>query len=80
VVNETITFSDPEFHKREMTLIGSRNALRTDFERVMAAIEEGRVPMKRLITHRTDFARVTADLPRWTSEKRGLIKALVEIA
>jgi threonine dehydrogenase-like Zn-dependent dehydrogenase len=26
VVGADITFSDPEFHKREMTLMGSRNA------------------------------------------------------
>ena len=29
VVQEDITFSDPEFHKREMMLIGSRNATRS---------------------------------------------------
>ena len=34
-----ISFSDPEFHKREMTVLGSRNALSADFENVMAAIE-----------------------------------------
>ncbi len=28
------TFSDPEFHKREMMLIGSRNAARADFQHV----------------------------------------------
>ena len=57
VVNEDITFSDPELHKREMTVLGSRNALRADFERVMAAIEERRVPLQRLLTHRTSLAR-----------------------
>jgi|SRR5271166_311789 len=80
VVNEDVAFSDPEFHKREMTLIGSRNALRADFERVIAAIEQGCVPLNRLITHRTDLAGVASDLPRWTTEKRGLVKALVEVA
>ncbi len=79
VVNEDITFSDPELHKREMTVLGSRNALRVDFERVMAAIEERRVPLQRLLTHRTSLAAVAADIPRWTTEKEGLVKALVEI-
>ena len=79
VVNDDITFSDPEFHKREMTVIGSRNALRSDFERVMAAIEDGRVPLLRLLTHRTTLDRVATDLPRWTKEKQGLVKALIEI-
>jgi 2-desacetyl-2-hydroxyethyl bacteriochlorophyllide A dehydrogenase len=79
VVNETITFSDPELHKREMTVLGTRNALRADFARVMAAIEERRVPLQRLLTHRTSLAAVAADLPRWATEKHGLLKALVEI-
>jgi threonine dehydrogenase-like Zn-dependent dehydrogenase len=79
VVTETITFSDPEFHKREMTLIGSRNALRADFETVIGAMEAGRVPLQRLLTHRTNLAGVIADLPRWTTEKKGLMKALVEV-
>ena len=79
VVNESITFSDPELHKREMTVLGSRNAVRADFERVMAAIEDRRVPLQRLLTHRTSLARVAADIPRWTTNKTGLVKALVEI-
>jgi 2-desacetyl-2-hydroxyethyl bacteriochlorophyllide A dehydrogenase len=79
VVSESVTFSDPEFHKREMTVMGSRNATRTDFERVIAAIEAGRVPLDKLITHRTSLAGAITDLPRWTTEKTGLVKALVEI-
>jgi 2-desacetyl-2-hydroxyethyl bacteriochlorophyllide A dehydrogenase len=79
IVTENITFSDPEFHKREMTLMGSRNATRADFERVIAAIEAGRVPLEKLLTHRTSLANAITDLPRWAQEKRGLVKALVEL-
>jgi 2-desacetyl-2-hydroxyethyl bacteriochlorophyllide A dehydrogenase len=79
VVTETITFSDPEFHKREMTVMGSRNATRADFERVIAAIRSDKVPLDRLLTHRTSLGGAITDMPRWVSEKRGLVKALVEI-
>jgi len=79
IVTENITFSDPEFHKREMTLMGSRNATRADFERVITAIESGRVPLEKLITHRTSLSGAITDLPRWAQEKRGLVKALVEL-
>jgi 2-desacetyl-2-hydroxyethyl bacteriochlorophyllide A dehydrogenase len=79
IVTDTITFSDPEFHKREMTVMGSRNAARVDFQRVIAAIESGRVPLAKLITHRTSLSGAILDLPRWTTEKTGLVKALVEI-
>jgi 2-desacetyl-2-hydroxyethyl bacteriochlorophyllide A dehydrogenase len=79
VLSESITFSDPEFHKREMTLLGSRNALRADFEIVMQAIDTGRVPLQRLLTHRTSLRDVASDLPHWITNKAGLVKALVEV-
>src|SRR5271170_891261 len=79
VVSGQVAFSDPEFHKREMTVMGSRNALREDFEWVIKAVETGRAPLDRLITHRTRLVGVIRDLPRWTAEKQGLVKALIEV-
>lgn len=80
VVKDEIRFSDPEFHKREMTLIGSRNATREDFDHVVNAIRQGLVPVEALITHRTTMDAVVEDLPRWANEKSGLVKAIVRIA
>jgi 2-desacetyl-2-hydroxyethyl bacteriochlorophyllide A dehydrogenase len=79
VVRETITFKDPDFHRKEMTLLGSRNATAEDFERVISAIRDGHVPVDRLITHRTHLAGAVRDLPIWAAEKSGLIKALIEV-
>ena len=69
VVKETITFRDPDFHRKEMTLFGSRNATVGDFERVIAAIRAGDVPVDRLITHRTSLAGAVEDIPRWATQK-----------
>ena len=79
VVNQTVSFSDPEFHKREMSLIGSRNATSIDFNTVIAAHKAGHIPLDRIITHRTDLDRVTEDLPLWSKDKTGLIKAMIAI-
>jgi 2-desacetyl-2-hydroxyethyl bacteriochlorophyllide A dehydrogenase len=80
VVKDDIRFSDPEFHKREMMLIGSRNATRMDFEHVAASIRAGHVPIDQLITHRTTLERAVEDLPRWAHEKSGLIKAVIKVS
>ncbi|OJF98392.1 zinc-binding alcohol dehydrogenase family protein [Pararhizobium antarcticum] len=80
VVKDEIRFSDPEFHKREMMLIGSRNATRVDFEHVAASIRAGHVPIDQLITHRTTLERAVDDLPRWAREKAGLIKAVIQVS
>lgn len=80
VVRDNVSFADPEFHKREMTLFASRNAVKADFDRVVAAIRARQVPVDKLLTHRTTLAGAVADLPRWAHEKNGLIKALIEVS
>ena len=44
VVRDEISFAHPEFHRREMMLIGSRNAVKADFDHVAESIRDGRVP------------------------------------
>ncbi|MBD9374464.1 zinc-binding alcohol dehydrogenase family protein [Rhizobium sp. ARZ01] len=80
VVKDEIRFADPEFHKREMTLVGSRNATAEDFRHVVASIETGHVPVEALVTHRTTLDAVPHDLARWATRKDGLIKAVVNVA
>jgi 2-desacetyl-2-hydroxyethyl bacteriochlorophyllide A dehydrogenase len=79
IVKDQISFSDPEFHKREMMLIGSRNATKIDFDHVVASIKAGLVPLDALATHATTLDRVIADMPVWSHDKRGLIKALIAV-
>jgi 2-desacetyl-2-hydroxyethyl bacteriochlorophyllide A dehydrogenase len=79
VVKDPITFMDADFHRKEMTLIGSRNATDIDFVQVMAAMRDGKVAVDALITHRTSLERSVADLPQWSIRKDGLVKAVIEI-
>ncbi|HEY8512392.1 MAG TPA: zinc-binding alcohol dehydrogenase family protein [Cyclobacteriaceae bacterium] len=72
-----ITFSHPEFHKREGTLMSSRNATRKDFDQVIRAISEGRVDPESYITHRVAFAAAGEAFPSWLNRKSGVIKAMV---
>jgi threonine dehydrogenase-like Zn-dependent dehydrogenase len=79
IVQGDLTFSDPEFHKRETTLFASRNATRDDFEAVLAAIRAGRVPTTALNTHRAQLEELPDRFPAWMSPEAGVVKALVEI-
>jgi 2-desacetyl-2-hydroxyethyl bacteriochlorophyllide A dehydrogenase len=79
VVRDTIAFSDPEFHKRETTLLGSRNATTEDFETVIAAMREGRVPTEALNTHRMALADVPARFETLLDPSQGVVKAIVEV-
>src|SRR5690606_9005193 len=51
LVQSALTFHDPEFHRREMTLLSSRNATSEDFAAVIAALESGQVNLAPWITH-----------------------------
>lgn len=78
IVSDRISFSDPDFHRREMTLMASRNATLTDFERVLHAMREGQVPTGALNTHRTRLDQLAEVLPTWMQPQTGVIKGIVE--
>ncbi|WP_070107269.1 zinc-binding alcohol dehydrogenase family protein [Burkholderia plantarii] len=78
IVQGQVTFSDPEFHKREMTLLASRNATAADFDTVLAAMRDGHVPDQALNTHRMRLAEVPEALPRLLEPGQTVVKALVE--
>lgn len=78
IVQSQISFSDPEFHKREATLLASRNATTEDFETVLAAMRSGQVPDAALATHRMALADVPDDFARLLDPAQGVIKAIVE--
>lgn len=79
IVSSDITFSDPEFHKRETTLLGSRNALPEDFEGVLDAMRSGLVPSAALNTHKARLEDLPATFEGWMDPDAGVIKAIVEI-
>jgi 2-desacetyl-2-hydroxyethyl bacteriochlorophyllide A dehydrogenase len=79
IVPERISFSDPEFHKRETTLLGSRNATVDDFREVLAAIKAGLVPTRAMNTHRATLDEFVDVLPHWMDPASGVIKAIVEV-
>ena len=74
-----ISFSHPEFHRREATLMSSRNATRVDFEHVIASIKNGFVKPETYITHGVDFDEVKRDFEQWLKPETGVIKAMVTV-
>ncbi|MBT0569470.1 zinc-binding alcohol dehydrogenase family protein [Curvibacter sp. CHRR-16] len=78
IVRDNITFNDPEFHKRETTLMGSRNATVEDFQTVLAAMRAGHIPTQALNTHRLSLADVPTGFAALLEPSQGVIKALVE--
>ena len=76
---ENISFSHPEFHKREATLMSSRNATRSDFEHVMSCMKNGLVNPSTYITHTLSFNEVKERFSSLLDPANGVIKAMIEI-
>ncbi|WP_074225115.1 zinc-binding alcohol dehydrogenase family protein [Algoriphagus halophilus] len=74
-----IAFFHPDFHKRESTLMSSRNATKADFEQVLEALASGNINVKNYITHRVNFEGVKSNFESWLDPKTGVIKAMVAI-
>ena len=74
-----ICFSHPEFHKREATLMSSRNANRIDFEHVVDSMKKEYVDPTTYITHRVAFEKVKSEFESWLNPATGVIKAMVEL-
>jgi len=75
-----VSFFDPDFHRKEMTLLGTRNALPADFETVLEGIERGAIDTAPWITHRARLADVPAQFESWTQPQNGVLKAMIEVS
>jgi len=78
LVQAELTFTDSELHRRELTLLRSRNALAADFAWAMRMVEDGRIDLAPWITHRATADKMVAEFPGWLDPERGVVKAVVE--
>jgi 2-desacetyl-2-hydroxyethyl bacteriochlorophyllide A dehydrogenase len=74
-----VTFNDPNFHRRELTILASRNARPDDFSRIISLIEAKRIDTSPWITHRAPLSNVVTEFPLWTKAETGVIKAMIEV-
>ena len=74
-----ISFKHPEFHKREATLMSSRNATKDDFLHVIHSIKKGEVDPTTYITHRVVFEQVKEEFAGWLNPGKGVIKAMIQM-
>ncbi|RED66225.1 zinc-binding alcohol dehydrogenase family protein [Cohnella lupini] len=79
LVKADIAFNDPEFHKRELTLMGSRNATKEDFDHVLGAVESGNVDIGSYITHRSTLQGMIGEFEAWLKPETKVIKAMMEL-
>jgi 2-desacetyl-2-hydroxyethyl bacteriochlorophyllide A dehydrogenase len=73
-----LAFNDPNFHRRELTVCASRNALPGTFTSIIESMESGKIDTTPWITHRVALA----DLPEKfdeISKDPVLLKCMIEV-
>lgn len=79
LVQADISFHDPHFHRRELTLLATRNALPAEFTGIIAQIERGLIDTGPWITHRAALPEVPAHFASWARPATGVIKAMITV-
>jgi alcohol dehydrogenase len=80
IAQQAVTFPHaPIMHRRELTLLASRNALPPDFTRIIRLIEDAHIDTRPWITHHAGFNQVMEEFPRWLKPETGVIKAVVRV-
>jgi alcohol dehydrogenase len=69
----------PVMHRRELTLMASRNALPPDFIRIIRLIEDGLIDTGTWITHRAPMDGMIEAFPGWLKPENGVLKAMVAV-
>jgi 2-desacetyl-2-hydroxyethyl bacteriochlorophyllide A dehydrogenase len=79
LVQGDVCIRDAEFHKRELTLLGSRNATREDFATVQKAVTTGAVDVAGYVTHRIGLDDAAKDFAELAQPSSQVIKAMIEV-
>lgn len=76
---QPFSFSHPEFHKRESTLMSSRNATRDEFDWVISSLQSNDILPANYITHRIAFSQLAEQFKALSNPATGVIKAMVDM-
>ncbi|MCB1277346.1 zinc-binding alcohol dehydrogenase family protein [Prosthecobacter sp.] len=79
ITKEPVLIDDPLFHRRELTLLASRNAVASDFPRILAMIQSGQIDTRPWISHRCEFNELPSQMDEWLKPESRVIKAVVSV-
>ncbi|MFL5787628.1 MAG: zinc-binding alcohol dehydrogenase family protein [Flavisolibacter sp.] len=72
IQKEPIAFSHPDFHKREATLMSSRNATQKDFEHSINCLRKKLIRPTSYKLNYVHFSEVKDEFPKWLNAERPL--------
>jgi alcohol dehydrogenase len=79
ITMQEIAVPHPLMHRRELSLLASRNAVAPEFARIIELIESERIDTNPWISHRAGFDELIGEFPGWVKPETGVIKAMVAV-
>lgn len=73
-----VTFDDPNFHRKEITLKASRSARAVDFKKVISLMKAGLIDTDGYITHRIRFDDLIQEFEKLYLPEENVIKAVID--
>ena len=78
IVNDQLSIFDPDLHRREATILASRNSTPAEHHRVLALMESGSIdvgawPMECAAPHLMEQR-----FPIWLRRQAGIVKAVID--
>ena len=74
-----IQFNDPLFHKNEITLMATRNALPNEFKKIIQLMEKNKIDINQWITHSCNFDEFPNTIGKWIDPEQMVIKGLISL-
>ena len=78
LINDTISLFDPDLHRREATILASRNSRPDEHHRVLDYMESGRIDVSGWPTESVGPAAMENRFPRWLNREAGVVKAIID--
>ena len=75
-----VTFHDPDFHRKEITLLATRNSTPAEHRRIIELIEAGQINTDPWVSDRVPVDEMIARFPQWLDPEAGVVKAVVDWA
>ena len=78
LINDHISLFDPDLHRREATILSSRNSVPAEQRRVLQAMESGAVDVASWPTEFVDRSSMPQRFPAWLHRQSAVVKAVID--
>ena len=78
LINDHVSLFDPDLHRREATILASRNSTPAEHHRVLDLMESGQVNVTAWPTECAPRSKMHERFPAWLHREAGIVKAVVD--